>query len=84
MHQEKVKETFAEMRGFENEKSALIDEGKGDGRLKVISYGECPIMPSKDRRKSMAMAGAMRAWPFWARLARLCFSRAVIRFSATR
>ncbi len=58
LHQEKVKETFVEMREYENAKSALIDEGKGDGRLKVISYGECPIMPAKDRRKSMAMAGA--------------------------
>ncbi len=58
-HQEKVKETMVERRSFENEKAAVLDEGKGDGRLKVINYGDCPIVPFKDRRKSMAVAGAL-------------------------
>ena len=57
LHKDKVKEKIDEVRTFEHDKLVLIDEGKGDGRLKVISPGEFPILPFKDRRRSMAMAG---------------------------
>ena len=58
---EHVKEFQDELKSLEAGKSNIVDDGKGDGRLRVISYGEFPILPFKDRRKSMAMACAAGA-----------------------
>lgn len=59
LHQEKVKEKQDDLRSIDHERVSVLDEGKGDGRLKVISAGEFPILPFKDRRKAMAMAGGL-------------------------
>lgn len=58
-HRERVTELQTEMKNFEQDKTTIMDDSKGDGRLKVISYGEFPVLPFKDRRKTIAMAGGL-------------------------
>jgi capsular exopolysaccharide synthesis family protein len=58
-HKEKVKEFQDEMHEFEHDRLLILDENKTDGRLKVLSYGEFPVVPFKDHRIAMAgVAGA--------------------------
>jgi capsular exopolysaccharide synthesis family protein len=53
-HKEKVKEFQDEMHDFEHDRLLILDENKTDGRLKVLSYGEFPVVPFKDHRIAMA------------------------------
>jgi capsular exopolysaccharide synthesis family protein len=55
-HRERIKDLDDEVHELEHRRDQIRAEGQSDGRLKVISYGDTPIMPFKDNRQKMAAA----------------------------
>jgi capsular exopolysaccharide synthesis family protein len=58
-HKEKVREYQEVLRRLEDERQLILDENRMDGRLKVLSAGEFPIIPYHDRRLFGAIAAGM-------------------------
>jgi capsular exopolysaccharide synthesis family protein len=56
-HLSKIDDMTKQMSDLDREAELLIADSTGPGRLQVISYGEVPVVPFKDRRKQMAAAG---------------------------
>jgi capsular exopolysaccharide synthesis family protein len=58
-HRDKIKDYQTEIANLEHDRSTIMDENRIEGRLKIISYGDDPLVPFKDNRKKMAAGGLL-------------------------